>query len=105
MTLDEFDAVVERRLSLIKEVLFVKGREYTRDDDRLSNFKNGALILRCIPERVLLGYMVKQIVSVVDYVRDLESGVVHSREEWDEKLGDCVNYLILLEAVLEEGRG
>lgn len=104
MTLDEFDTVVERRLGLVRETLLVKGREYARDGDRLSNFKNGAALLRCSPERALLGYVAKQAVSVVDFVRDLEAGVVHSRGEWDEKIGDCVNYLILLEALLEEGR-
>lgn len=104
MTLDEFDVVVERRVALIRETLLVKGREYARDGDRLSNFKNGAALLRCSPERALLGYVAKQAVSVVDYVRDLETGVARTPEEWDEKIGDCINYLILLEAVLEERR-
>lgn len=104
MTLDEFDAVVGARLDKIRQTLLVKGREYSRDDDRLSNFTNGAKILRCTPERALLGYAAKQIVSVVDFVRDLDQGVERTKVEWDEKLGDAINYMILLEAVVTERR-
>lgn len=104
MTMDDFDAVVERRLERIRQTLVVKGREYSRDGDRLSNFHNGARMLRCTPERALLGYAVKQMVSIVDFVRDLDQGVVRTEAEWDEKLGDAINYLILLEAVTVERR-
>ncbi len=104
MTVDEFDVVVERRIEKIRQTLLVKGREYSRDGDRLSNFVNGAKMLRCTPERALLGYAVKQAVSVVDFVRDAEAGVFHSEAEWDEKLGDLLNYVILLEAVTVERR-
>lgn len=106
MTVDEFDAVVSRRLEKIRQTLVVKGREYSRDGDRLSNFKNGAAILRCTPERALLGYAAKQMTSVVDFVRDLEASppVERTEAEWDEKLGDAINYLILLEAVTVERR-
>jgi len=104
MTVDEFDAVVERRLDLIRKTLVVKGREYMWGGDRLSNFVNGAKLLRCTPERALLGYLAKQAVSVVDFVHDAEAGVQRTQAEWDEKIGDCVNYLILLEAIAAEGR-
>lgn len=104
MTVDEFDAVVARRLERVRQTLVVKGREYSRDGDRLSNFHNGARLLRCTPEQALLGYAAKQMVSIVDFVRDLDQGVVRSEAEWDEKLGDVVNYLILLEAVTVERR-
>lgn len=104
MTLDEFDAVVERRLTKIRQTLVVKGREYSRNGDRLSNFANGAALLRCTPERALLGYAAKQMVSVVDFVRDLDAGMERTEAEWDEKLGDVINYLVLLEAVVVDRR-
>lgn len=104
MNVADFDAVVERRLDLIRKTLVIKGREYMRGDDRLSNFVNGARLLRCTPERALLGYLTKQAVSIVDFVHDAEAGVRRTQAEWDEKIGDCVNYLILLEAVAAEGR-
>lgn len=104
MTMADFDGVVLRRIDKIQHTLVVKGREYARDGDRLSNFHNGAKLLRCTPERALLGYLAKQAVSVVDFVRDLDQGVVRSEAEWDEKLGDVINYLILLEAVTVERR-
>lgn len=104
MNVDDFDKIVERRIELIRKSLVVKGREYMRGGDRLSNFVNGGRLLRCTPERALLGYLAKQAVSVVDFVHDVEQGVVRSQAEWDEKIGDCVNYLILLEAVSAERR-
>lgn len=104
MNIADFDAIVERRLDLIRKTLVVKGREYMRGDDRLSNFVNGAKLLRCTPERALLGYLAKQAVSIIDFVYDAESGVQRTQAEWDEKIGDCINYLILLEAVAVEGR-
>jgi hypothetical protein len=105
MTVAEFDEVVNRRLDLIRRVLLEKGKEYARGGDRLSNFKNGGKAQRVTPEQALLGYMTKQFVSIVDFIQeDLPKGVVHTQAEWDEKLGDCINYLCLLEAVTVERR-
>ena len=104
MTQVEFDAVVERRIELIRSTLVTKGREYVRGDDRLWNFRNAASIERSTMSRSLLGKWGKHLASVIDFIYDLERGVTHSRAEWDEKLGDVINYGILLEAVvIEEG--
>ena len=99
MTIDEFDAVVARRLERVKHTLVVKGREYQRGDDRLSNFKNSGATLRSTPEDALLGQWVKHVTSIIDLVQDLREGKVATRATWDEKLGDAINYLILLEGL------
>ncbi|HSH25907.1 MAG TPA: hypothetical protein VLA13_10280 [Massilibacterium sp.] len=41
----------------------------------------------------------KHLVSVIDMV---ESNEVHDPEYIDEKIGDMINYLILLEGILKE---
>jgi len=43
--------------------------------------------------------MVKHLVSVFDLI---EGRIPTSQEMIDEKIGDMINYLILLEAVLKE---
>lgn len=104
MTLDEFDAVVERRLGLTRDTLVIKGREYVRGDDRLSNFKLESQYNRLPVVVNVLSKLSKHLVSVADMCHDEVTGTVYTKAMWDEKIGDCVNYLVLLEAVLEEGR-
>lgn len=99
MTSETFEKVVERRIERVRRVLVEKGREYQRGPDRLSNFKNSAATLRSTPEDALLGQWAKHVTSLVDLVQDLREGKVASRVVWDEKIGDAVNYLFLLEGL------
>jgi len=99
-----FDAVVERRCDLIKSVLVNKAKEYASDVDRLHNFKVAAKLGRdeMTPEQALWGMLRKHIVSVIDIIEDTAKGKYPSAAMRDEKVGDSVNYLILLEALLIE---
>ena len=47
---------------------------------------------------------VKHDVSVDDIVDDLKRGVVPPKEFVAEKIGDSINYLLLLEGLIEEAR-
>lgn len=105
MTESEFMTVLNRRIELIKEVLGKKAAEYARSGDRLSNFKRAAAYLRCTPERANLGANSKHLVSIADMVDDLEKGQHHPVAMWEEKLGDAINYLILMEAQVKERIG
>ncbi len=104
MTTDEFNRIVRIRCEKIMTTLTIKAAEYSRGD-RLSNFKAAANFLECTPEKALMGMRVKHEVSIRDMVEDLKRGP-HSHhwhpEKWDEKLGDSINYLILLEALIIE---
>lgn len=91
--------VLRRRLSLIERTLASKAAEYATDD-RLHNFKRAAAMLEDFPESACVGFMTKHLVSVLDIVDRLP--VVPTREMIDEKIGDAINYLILLEALLVE---
>ena len=96
-----FNQIVEERVKKIGEVLASKAKEYAKED-RLHNFKIAARRMNCTPERALLGMMEKHAVSVMDIVDDLDKGIVPTILLLQEKIGDHINYLILLEALLTE---
>lgn len=99
----DFNIILERRLRLIREVLAAKADEYAKDD-RLHNFKRAAEIDQSkTPAQVCAGFMLKHIVSVLDLVDDDAAGKLVRVKMRDEKIGDAINYLILLEALLSEG--
>ena len=63
----EFAELVEKRLKKCKDVLCVKGKEYSKEEDRLRNFKLASRIgdRANTPEYALLGMWKKHIVSAV----------------------------------------
>lgn len=94
----QFSALVERRFRLTRDVLASKGKEYG-PVDKLHNFKRAAEIGRCTSEQALLGMLTKHIVSIIDQIK---SGDTPTQEWIDEKIGDGINYLILLEGLWDE---
>ncbi len=99
MNTQVFDAIVKNRLVQIEKVLGNKAKEYALDGDRLHNFKIAARMQGQTQAEALWGMAMKHLVSVDDLVKGRlvpTSLLVH------EKLGDMINYLILLEAVFAE---
>jgi len=97
----EFQTVLDGQLAAINATLKSKGEEYARGD-RLSNFKKAAALQGITPERALLGMLTKHIVSVMDLVGDIDTGKVAPLPQWAEKIGDSINYHILLKALIHE---
>lgn len=99
-----FNGIVEKRLTAIKETLNRKGDEYSDGMDRLSNFKTAGRYLDETPEESLLGMQAKHIVSILDMVDSINTGKEFDFTEdyIDEKIGDAINYFILLEGLLKE---
>jgi hypothetical protein len=99
-----FDKIVEHRIESIQGVLGNKAKEYSSAQDRLHNFKVAAKLSRekMTPEQALFGMMRKHLVSVIDIVENTEKGICPSAALREEKIGDSINYLILLEALLVE---
>ena len=58
-------------------------------------------MLRTTPEKALVGMWTKHIISILDIVDGLDKKLVPV-EMIEEKIGDAVNYLILLEAMLKD---
>jgi hypothetical protein len=121
-----FKEILERRLRLTREVLGSKEKEYANNTDRFHNFHVIAGILECTPAEALIGPMSKHIFSVIDILVAqefdpwlFENMIKHINKRIkrlerqssmksqnltikyiDEKIGDTINYLILLEGLL-----
>ena len=106
MTAVDFDALLERRLAATRAVLGAKAAEYASGADRLHNFKRAAALLGTGPGAALVGMWAKHLVSVLDIVArfEREPNWRPAPELLDEKIGDTINYAILLEAVFSEVR-
>lgn len=103
MTLEEFNNIVENRVKIILTSLMDKGREYTADDeDRLITFKSVANLRRTTVEDALGGMVSKQIDSLFNMISQTKNGIAGSPSLWEERIKDIINYMILLDAVLED---
>lgn len=102
MKTETFNVLVAECIEKIRSTLVKKSGEYSRNDDKLHNFKRAGAMLGCTPEKALLGMMVKHTTSIFDMVDDLEKGKFPSLEMLDEKFTDNLNYLILLKALIKE---
>ncbi len=102
MDFKDFNAVVDKRIKTCVDILVPKGEEYSRDGERLHNFKKAALVLGVSPARALLGMYSKHLVSVLDIVDDLDAGKMPKEAVLSEKMTDSINYHLLLEALIIE---
>lgn len=98
METEKFDAVVRNRLNATINTLTAKADEYARGD-RLSNFKQIAALSGCTQEKALSGLVAKHIVALYDFINDLDKGVNQPYARWDEKIGDIIAYMCLLDAM------
>lgn len=104
MTTDKFNEVIADRIQKCLYTLGFKAYEYATLD-RLHNFKVAAELQGCTPIRALGGMMCKHTVSVYDLINDFEEGADIPLEVWEEKIGDSINYLLLLTALIHEQKG
>ena len=103
MSPKEFEQMLDERLVKIRTVLSSKAKEYSSNDDRLHNFNVAARMIDTTPEKALKGMMLKHEVSVMDLI-DWAGGLNNDKITLaviDEKIGDNINYLILLESMLK----
>ena len=104
MNSEEFKKVVDGCIENIKKVLESKSQEYSSKDDKLHNFVEAAKIMRCkTKEFALLGMLNKHLVSIIDMVEKYEKyGILPDENMVEEKIGDGINYFILLKACFLE---
>jgi len=98
-SIEQFDNVCEDRIEKIVNVLLSKAKEYAQGDNRYHNFEVAARAINTTREKALLGMMLKHWASVLDIIENPQN---FSKEIVDEKIGDMINYLILLEGMLLE---
>lgn len=96
---EQFNRIVQRRCEKIVAVLASKAKEYARGD-RLHNFKRASRFMNKSPETVCWGFAMKHFTSIADMVDDAEMGHRPPLALIDEKIGDAINYLVLLEAIM-----
>lgn len=96
-----FNEIVETRVRKCLDVLLKKAEEYATED-RLHNFKAAANLQGCTSIRALGGMMCKHTVSVYDLINRFDQGLDIPLDLWEEKIGDSINYLLLLSALVHE---
>lgn len=101
MTDKHFNEIAVHRIDECLNTLCKKANEYATED-RLHNFKVAAELQKCTPITALGGMMCKHTVSVYDLIRDHEAGKDIPIDLWYEKIGDSINYLLLLTALIVE---
>ena len=107
MDISEFDKLVEYVVNeRIKGVMCAKSAEYARGGDKLHNFKRAADVSNSSPLECLQGMKLKHDVSILDMLNDeVERVLPYTKEKWEEKISDDINYLILMLALLYEKYG
>lgn len=92
-----FNALLKETTELMYSVLASKSQEYSTDD-KLHNFKEAGKAFDSKPTVVCWSYMMKYLVSI----KDIAYGKPVSIEAINEKIGDALNYLVLMKALLLE---
>ena len=103
MTTDKnlYNETLKRRIELIQKSLGTKNKEYAHKEHPYRNFIMGAAHIRSTPHKVLWGYMLKHFISVEDIIEGRNQKPV-TEDYVEEKIGDMINYLILLEGILKK---
>lgn len=100
MTYEVFSDCVQAQVGHCLDLLTKKGLDYAPGADRLSAFKKAAAIQGCTQAQAAMGMLAKHLVSIAEMIR---SGDDYPAQVWDEKIGDSVNYLLMIRAIaLEE---
>ena len=113
MNVKNFNEMLEARIKKTREVLAAKNKEYASDTDKLHNFRRAGAMENCVPEKALVGMWAKHIISLLDIVDNINlfeedvlteicMGEGLTKKMLEEKIGDAINYLILLEALIKE---
>lgn len=79
--------------------LTAKASEYARKEDMFHNFEVAAVMQDCTKEEALRGMLSKTIVSIWDMIPRADK---FPDEVWQEKIGDAINYLLILSAMVKE---
>ncbi len=109
MNMEEFHSLLESRITKMRDTLAAKSKEYSTNDDKFHNFRESAKLaneseagLFAYPADEAAGFMRKHIVSIFDLINDESKGGKNRFAMIDEKIGDAINYLVLIEGMLIE---
>jgi hypothetical protein len=96
--------VVQRRVQLIKDVLETKNSEYADKDDVFKAFTESLpLSFHDTKQAVAWEFMVKHLQSIKMIIEArAKTGKIPDQKVLEEKIGDAINYLILIEGMFKE---
>ena len=98
MDVQKFEGILRDQFAHCEDILVTKAKEYATED-RLHNFKVAAAMQKTTPQNALAGMLAKHTVSIYDMCNAYKD---YPEDMWNEKIGDHLNYLLLLRAVVEE---
>jgi len=96
--------VVQRRVQLIQDVLQSKTDEYAGQDDVFKAFTEALpLSFHDTKQAVAWEFMVKHLQSIKLIIEErAKKGKLPDEKLLEEKIGDAINYLILIEGMFKE---
>jgi hypothetical protein len=102
MKIQEFKKLLESRFSKTRETYSTKMNEYATDLDVFQSFRRGVgFSFHDTPEGVAWEYTCKHLECIKTIISKLP-GEVPTDELLEEKIGDAINYLIILEGLIKE---
>lgn len=106
LTFKEFEVICKERYEKSRKTLIEKGKEYATEDNAMDSFhEQASLSMHDKPTSVAWELMVKHLYSVRRMISEYENkGTIPTSYMINEKIGDALNYLILIEALFEEIR-
>lgn len=105
MTRKQFvEDVVKRRIQLIQDVLQTKNEEYAGKEDVFKAFTEALpLSFHDTKQAVAWEFMVKHLQAIKTIIEaKSKSGIIPDEKLLEEKIGDAINYLILIEGMFKE---
>ena len=105
MTRKQFvEDVVQRRVQLIQDVLQNKNEEYAGKEDVFKAFTEALpLSFHDTKQAVAWEFMVKHLQSIKVIIEErAKTGKLPNEKLLEEKIGDAINYLILIEGMFKE---
>jgi hypothetical protein len=95
----------ELRKDILKRSIGIadsKTKDYTRGNvDVLKHFKDGGERFDVPPMKYLAFGMSKQLDAVMNYIK---TGGEHESEPIEQRISDAINYMILLEALINDSK-
>ena len=102
MTYDKFMELLEERFNKTRETYSTKMIEYANVNDVFESFKKGVgFSFHDTPEGVAWEYACKHFESIKTIISKCPEQVP-TDELLEEKIGDAINYLIILEGLIKE---
>lgn len=90
-------SAIQNQMMTCEEILAKKFEDYGNHKDPYWHFNRAADLLEQTPEQVLMALFSKHLTCIVEMA---EEPPYYTRERWQEKLTDAINYLLILSSMV-----